>query len=158
MNSKSVKIVFLAVLFCPFLSLHVLADPCSDRVSRVAASVKDLQLKQRAHVTKEFDAFYLESHAPPARVMISCGPKILSFDAEWSGGSLAIYGGLVEQISQSLDLGSDDFLSSLKTCWSRAALDDDDDEGTIVIPTSRAQISCVDRGGTAQISVNRPQQ
>lgn len=61
--------------------------------------------------------------------------------------------------SQSLaDLGSDDFLSALEKCWSRAAVDDDEDEGIVVVPTARAQISCVDKNGNVEISVARPQQ
>jgi hypothetical protein len=151
------KIILLAILALTFDPLCAFADGCSDRISQLQAGNKSLTLKQRTHVTKEFDAFYLESHTPSARIMISCGPKVLSFDTEWSGGSLANYSVLLSQVTQSLDLGSDDFASSLEKCWSRAAVEDDEDEGTVVIPTSRAQITCVDKDGDAQISVTRPQ-
>jgi len=151
------KVVLLAVLAFAANPLSALADGCSDRVSQLQAGHKGLTLKQRTHVTKEFDAFYLESHAPSARIMISCGPKVLSFDTEWSGGSLTNYSDLLSQVSQSLDLGSDDFASSLEKCWSRAAIEDDEDDGTVIIPTSRAQITCVDKDGNALISVTRSQ-
>jgi hypothetical protein len=151
------KVILLAILALTFDPLRAWADGCSDRVSQLQAGNKSLTLKQRTHVTKEFDAFYLESHAPAARIMISCGPKILSFDTDWSGGSLETYSGLLTQVSQSLDLASDDFASSLAKCWSRAAVEDDEDDGTVIIPTSRAQITCVDKDGNAQISVTREQ-
>jgi hypothetical protein len=151
------KVVSLAVLAFALHPLQAMADGCGDRVTQLEAGNKSLTLKQRTHVTKEFDAFYLESHAPSARIMVSCGPKILSFDTEWSGGSLSNYSGLLSQVSQSLDLGSDDFASSLQKCWSRAAVEDDDEDGTVIIPTSRAQISCVDKDGNAQITVTRAQ-
>lgn len=149
--------ILLALLALTFNPPHAMADGCADRISHLQAGNKSLTLKQRTHVTKEFDAFYLESHAPTARIMISCGPKVLSFDTEWSGGSLENYSGLLSQVSQSLDLGSDDFAASLAKCWSRAAVEDDEDEGTVIIATSRAQITCVDKDGNAQINVARPQ-
>ncbi len=158
MSFEMGKAVFLAIVFGPLLSVNAVADTCGDRISQFVTGNKNLAVKQRAHVTSEFDAFYLEGREPSVRITISCGPKISSFDAEWSGSSLKNYSALLGQVSQSLDLGSDDFSSVLEKCWSRAALEDDDDEGgTIVVPSSRAQISCVIKNGEAEISVNRPQ-
>lgn len=132
----------------------VLADTCGDRVSTIQSQVKGLALKQRTHVTDTFDAFYLESTTPAARVTISCGPKVLSFDAEWHGGDLTPYSTLLANVGNSLDLGGDDFPSSLQKCWDRANIDEgEDEEGTVVVQTKSAQLSCANSNGTAEISV-----
>lgn len=158
MNIDIGKAALLAILILAAEPGSVLADSCGDRVSALQASIKGLALKQRARVTSDFDAFYLENQNPSTGITVSCGPKVLSFDAEWSGGSLATYGKLLKQVSGSLSLDSDDFLSALKTCWSEAELsnDDEDETGPVVVPTSRGQISCVDKQGKAEINVSGP--
>jgi len=148
------RMLFLSTFCLAVATSEVHADTCGDRLSNVQSQIKGLTLKQRTHVTDNFDAFYLESAAPPARITVSCGNKILSFDAEWHGGDLAAYSALLADIGTSLDLGSDDFSSSLQKCWDRASIEDgEDEEGTVVVQTKRAQISCANTNGTAEISV-----
>lgn len=148
------RVLFLSTFCLVAGASSVLADSCSDRVSNLQSQIKGLALKQRTHVTDSFDAFYFEVATPPARITISCGAKVLSFDAEWHGKDFAPYGALLAQVGNSLDLGSDDFTSSLQKCWDRANIDDgEDEEGTVIVLTKRAQISCANSNGTAEISV-----
>lgn len=148
------RMLFLSMFCVVAGASNVLADNCGDRLSNLQSQITGLALKQRTHVTDNFDAFYLESTTPPARITVSCGAKVLSFDAEWRGGDLAARRALLAEVGASLDLGSDDFSSSLQKCWDRANIEDGEgEEGTVVVPTTRAQISCVNSNGTAEISV-----
>ena len=135
------------------------ADPCGDRLAQVQTEVKGLALEQRAHVTKDFDAFYLVNRETSQRVMVSCGPNVLSIDADWDKGTPPpAYRGLIRSVGRALGFGDDDLSAALETCLNKAGADNDDEEdGQEGVETARAQLTCGNNTGRTEITIARPQ-
>jgi hypothetical protein len=146
------------VFICLWFSVPASADPCGDRMAQVQTEVKGLALEQRTHVTKDFDAFYLVKPGTAQRVMVSCGPNVLTVDADWDKGTPPrAYRDLVRSIGRALGFGDDDLSAALEKCLNEAGADNDEDEGQEGVETARAQITCSNNVGRTEISIAKPQ-
>ena len=142
------------ISFCLLFSVSASADPCGDRIVLLQKEVKGLVLDQRTHVTKDFDAFYLVRSGTAQRVMISCGPNVLTIDADWDKGTLPpAYRDLVGSIGHALGFGEDDLSSALEKCVNQSGAENDEDDGQMPIETARAQLTCGNNGGHTEISI-----
>ena len=146
------------VFACVWFSAPASADPCGDRLAQVQTEVKDLALEQRAHVTKDFDAFYLVKLGTAQRVMVSCGPNVLSIDADWDKGTPPpAYRDLIRSVGRALGFGDDDLSAALEKCLKKAGADNDEEDGQEGVETARAQLTCGNNAGRTEITIARPQ-
>jgi hypothetical protein len=71
--------------------------------------------RRKGNVTKDFDAFYLVKPGTAERVMVSCGPNVLTVDADWDKGMPpAAYRDLIRSVGRALGFGDDDLSSGIR--------------------------------------------
>jgi hypothetical protein len=132
------------------------ADPCADRMGQVQTEVKGLALEQRTHVTKDFDAFYLMKPGTAERVMVSCGPNVLSIDADWEKGTPPpAYRDLIRSVGRALGFGDDDLNAALEKCLNEAGADNEEEDGQEGVETARAQLTCGNNTGRTEITISK---
>ena len=110
------------VFVCLWFSASASAYLCGDRMAQLQTEVKGLALEQRAHVTKDFDAFYLEKPGTAQRVMVFDAGQTFCRSTRIGKKERPPprYRDLIRSVGHALGFGDDDLGEALETCLNEA--------------------------------------